>query len=565
MISYTLVTIALSVLQSVKGQNDAPTIPATPVTSSNFSCDQTGPDVLYLGPFQNEEFNKNTTLHPVCECSGNTKIYANGACYTDLKKVMESSLFETVIYIGSNIDVSEPISIWQDLSLYGIYCDGINTQPIITSSVSGTEDKYTGIPIDRVGLFQFTNNKYQTLRMKNLDFQSMNYRDTTTAPIVAPVILAPLNNTDHWSSLDIRNCQFKNFISRNGGSVIKMNIAYRVNIDKDTKFINNKVEGYCDCYEGGAVSADYVSEVSRVEINSEFTNNEARFKYIWPNRTGSEHAHGGAISLTYVDGIVNINGNFVNNSGNDGGAITIMGVTLGTVKIGGLFRNNFVVENGAGARGGAIRVFNISGTVEVTGKYVNNSAVTDRGAVFAGNYLYGENSVLYLNGDFVNNTALKNGGVVSMIGSSSEKEIYLAGKLIIDEVSTFDNNRVTSNEKTDILWIKNGPTLNEKQWDEYNDQNLIITKGGIQTANETNMPTITPEVAPDIVDCSTRTNPNDPNIPVDPNTPNDPNDPNVPNDPDDEVANPQAGGNSVSHIKATYTLLLTIPLISLIF
>eukprot|EP00122_Pirum_gemmata_P013961 Pgem_evm1s13006 len=123
------------------------------------------------------------------------------------------------------------------------------------------------------------------MRIRDLDIQSKKYHPDGTTQIIAHVILTPQNVRDdeHWTSLDIRNCKFLDFTTRNHGTVFLLKTAYRIMIDNSTVFENNRMHGYCDCYPGGMVSAMAMFETSEVKINAMFKNNEARYFYDWQN------------------------------------------------------------------------------------------------------------------------------------------------------------------------------------------------------------------------------------------------------------------------------------------
>eukprot|EP00122_Pirum_gemmata_P002847 Pgem_evm2s2565 len=105
---------------------------------------QSGPNALWLGKFENPEFDnaQDTQASSVCACLGAIKILANDTCYSDLGLLMEYAKSESIIYIGSDVTVRKPINIWQDLSIVGVFCNIADPlmRPKIISEVSGTEN-----------------------------------------------------------------------------------------------------------------------------------------------------------------------------------------------------------------------------------------------------------------------------------------------------------------------------------------------------------------------------------------------------------------------------------------
>ncbi|XP_063900360.1 uncharacterized protein LOC135119911 [Zophobas morio] len=439
-------------------------------------------------PSKNDEFEKSIDhiQHPVCYCDDN--VYLNQSCFADLKSAIASAHPESVIYLKGTFYVHESFNVTRNLNLYGVFCSSNSSVvPRFISFLRSQEDA-NKTQITEEPIFRLASDGFQTVRLRNLEFTTV---DNST---LGPAIKAErLNGKEHWTSLDIRNCSFSNFINRLNGSAISLDVAYLVHIDNRTVFQNNKVEGFCDCYGGGALSADYVSDASVLNISATFINNEARFKYDWERKLlGSEHSEGGAIYFAYVDGRVNIDGNFYNNSGNDGGAITMTTVDQGYVVLEGHFENNSAVDGGAGARGGVIRIFNLSGTLELKGTYINNTAfgatedavkTSARGAVFAGNYLMPKSKVI-VNGNFTANKTDKLGTIVSILGS--RKDLRINGEVIVMGSSRFSNNTELDSNANAIIYIRGAGKVTEPEW-KANKKKTMRFKSSGSTKTEANI------------------------------------------------------------------------------
>eukprot|EP00121_Abeoforma_whisleri_P000517 Awhi_evm1s452 len=277
---------------------------------------------LTLGVSLSNEFNSDLSdpsSHPVCDCP-TPKIYfkvsgSTHTCFNTIDEAIQSmgGSSDAVVFLGSNVEVKEGITIKQkEVNLYGVDCSStssnakgkINKKPKVTSFVTGIENS-KGIVKKDNGLLKLFGSGSQTLRLRDIDFTSAQGKE-----IFGHAILA--KEGEHITSLDIRNCRFTKFVSRNHGSVISLQTAYKIFMDEKTMFKDNKIEGYCDCYYGGTVSAMYVGEDSTLEIYANFYNNHVRYHYDWANgrEEGSEHAEGGALYFAYVDGFIKINGNY---------------------------------------------------------------------------------------------------------------------------------------------------------------------------------------------------------------------------------------------------------------
>lgn len=122
----------------------------------------------------------------------------------------------------------------------------------------------------------------------------------------------------------------------------------------------------------------YINEVragSEVTLDGTYRNNQHNF----------QHGLGGAACIEYLEGVVNLNGNFVQNKAADGAGVHLDNIAeQGTLNINGVFRGNHAIDYGLGCRGAAVRPWFVYGTINVDGVFDSNIA-DGRGAVFATN------------------------------------------------------------------------------------------------------------------------------------------------------------------------------------
>lgn len=385
------------------------------------------PNVAPIPPLSKIAAKSILNVGNACNCPGAVDRVKNNLCYLTLQMAIQEAIPTSKIVFGGTKYIEEPIVFTTNFSLKGTIC---NKQP--ATLIARMNYPAGGILMPIADSHE--------LNLKDIKFIRDIHSGYASALRAAPI---SRKKDTGLLSIKILNCTFQNFVTKStGGSAIFIPVGNKIYIDKYTWFENNVVDTYGNWSlsdgwiygGGGALYIQQMWENAKTVIYSNFMNNHHKF----------QHGLGGAIKLDWVAGRLIIDGNFINNSASDGGAISIDIVTShGRAKITGRYIGNNAIDYGLGSRGGAIRPEFVKGNMSIDGHFENNHA-DGRGGCFAINRekLSGR---LTISGTYINNSAVEAGGVLSISNEAS-------GYLNILPSTVFVNNNASSNN-TDILYI----------------------------------------------------------------------------------------------------------------
>ncbi|KNC80470.1 hypothetical protein SARC_07173 [Sphaeroforma arctica JP610] len=399
-------------------------------------------------------------MHQVCNCTEG--VLLNNLCYDTLKEAFDDTRDDNTIHVGGVVvNVSEPIEFNSSITLQGHACahEGNRAKIMATS----------GFETLSGAMLMATNPDEQNIVFKDLEITSESEGQYVAAFHSLSESDLEGEGANQKVQLLCNNIYIHDMQSQEPGVGIFLSGTNELTIDDQCLFENLLTTTTIgDKWAGGpAIAVNYLPESGTIDIDGEFKNNRAFFP-----SPSTRHAGGGALYFDWMAGNVYIAAQFSGNQANQGGAIQIQAI-IGEFFDNGIYTNNTAADEGNGARFGALGCIKLysGASFVLNGSYIDNLSEGRGGAV--GTNIHEDDSLFAIQGTFLNNRALQDGGVWGRWSSTT-----LKGTVVIDIDATIVGNTAEGDDNDSSVYktVTSGvssDSMSQFEWEQRTTSKVI--------------------------------------------------------------------------------------------